>query len=257
MQATSTTSPLLVRTAALAFAITLAGGCAPEGRSRSSGGEGEGEGGAEGEGEGGAEGEGEGGTEGEGEGEGGAEGEGEGEGGTEGEGEGEVACAALDAAACEAAPLCQPVLGAPEEEVCAGNYDNWRSIHAGCLPSDQGCDEAETCGEEPQTGRRLIFSNGCLPDGWLPCDYCPAEGDIPAAWFACEDDGECVVFEAECCDHCNGGKAESVNRQHLEAARARLQNKDCQGVMCTRMACAPLEPVCEDGTCGSRPGPFR
>ncbi|MCB9760097.1 MAG: hypothetical protein H6739_09710 [Alphaproteobacteria bacterium] len=84
-----------------------------------------------------------------------------------------AACASLDQAACEARSDCASILGAPEDEVCAGDYSNWRTIWAGCMDGELGCGDAETCGKNPETGETLMFSNTCLPDGWDGCEYCP------------------------------------------------------------------------------------
>lgn len=79
-------------------------------------------------------------------------------------------CSQLDQAECDASPMCQSALGAPAEEVCAGDYSNWATVWSGCVDATLGCDDAETCASDPSTGTRLYFPDSCVPDGWLACD---------------------------------------------------------------------------------------
>lgn len=101
----------------------------------------------------------------------------------------------------------------------------------------------------------LLFSHGCITEEDDAADAGPDAAPPPAEWFACGAAADCVVFEAECCDHCNGGHVVSVNRAHLDAARARLQDTDCEGAACTERGCAPVIPTCDDGVCGAEPDP--
>lgn len=66
-----------------------------------------------------------------------------------------------------------------------------------------------------------------------------------ASETACSADDDCVVVETQCCDHCNGGKAEAYNKQFAEAHRA----TGCEQTMCTQMACGAATAACEAGTC--------
>ncbi len=86
-------------------------------------------------------------------------------------------------------------------------------------------------------------------------DAAPPVAAPPDAWFACERPTDCVVFEAECCDHCNGGRVVSVNATYEDEARAALGPTGCEGVPCTARDCAPEVPTCEAGRCGSVPDP--
>ncbi len=112
-----------------------------------------------------------------------------------------------------------------------------------------------------------LLPDALLPDALLPDAHADGAPDVPhdagpeadAArpdeWFACNAPADCVVFEAECCDHCNDGRAVAVNRAHLEAARAAMQASDCEDVACTGRGCAPAAPTCVQGTCGWVPDP--
>ena len=59
------------------------------------------------------------------------------------------------------------------------------------------------------------------------------------------------MFEAECCDHCNGGRVVAVNRGHLEEARTALavDPASCEGQTCTLRACEVQVSVCDEGRC--------
>ncbi len=86
-------------------------------------------------------------------------------------------CAGLDEEACKADPACAPILGAPAEEICADNFDSWMTIFSGCMPSDMGCGDAETCAVHPDGDPKLIFPSTCTPDGWSTPEWetcCPA-----------------------------------------------------------------------------------
>ena len=96
-----------------------------------------------------------------------------------------LACSALDQAACAAESACGPIMGAPAEPVCAGNYDAWLSEYAGCKTSDGGCGDAESCAIHPGSGDVMIFPNTCTPDGWMPVDCCPP------TWFSSCGDPVC------------------------------------------------------------------
>ena len=88
-------------------------------------------------------------------------------------------CESFDQAACESSPACTPILGAPAEEICIDDFTNWKSIYAGCMRSDQGCGEAESCAINPTNGQALVFPNTCIPSGWSACDG--TECEVPSA----------------------------------------------------------------------------
>lgn len=74
-------------------------------------------------------------------------------------------------------------------------------------------------------------------------------------WLYCQADADCVVFETRCCDHCNGGKVQSVNKAFLTEAKAALAPApgSCEGVQCTAMGCPDELPTCANGICKSKP----
>ena len=80
-------------------------------------------------------------------------------------------------------------------------------------------------------------------------------GSLPAEWFECQGDRDCVLYEEGCCDHCNGGTLWSVNTSFLDAlkeAHPDPTDAECEGVMCTRRMCFEMEAICEEGMCASR-----
>ena len=80
-------------------------------------------------------------------------------------------------------------------------------------------------------------------------------GSLPEAWFMCENDRECVLYEEGCCDHCNGGTLWSVNSSYLNElmdAHPDPTDEECEDVMCTRRMCFEMEAICEEGMCASR-----
>lgn len=88
-----------------------------------------------------------------------------------------------------------------------------------------------------------------------PPNYEPPS-ELPAAFTACEAASDCEIVQLTCCDHCNGGTALSLRSDHRDEALA-TYGQDCgEGVACTEMACAPLEPTCDDGVCGAVEGAF-
>lgn len=72
---------------------------------------------------------------------------------------------------------------------------------------------------------------------------------------ACGGDADCAAVEIECCDHCNGGTAAGVHKDHAADVRKEYAAA-CQGaqIACTLMACADAEPICRQGRCGVRIG---
>ena len=62
---------------------------------------------------------------------------------------------------------------------------------------------------------------------------------------ACKVDGDCVVVETACCDHCNGGKAMAFNKAAADAHRP----TGCEATMCTEMACGKAIAACASGVC--------
>ncbi len=73
------------------------------------------------------------------------------------------------------------------------------------------------------------------------------------SWFECTADGDCVVVEMACCDHCNGGWVMSARKDKTDSVRARW-GETCGGsIACTERAClAPPAPVCDQGTCARK-----
>lgn len=68
---------------------------------------------------------------------------------------------------------------------------------------------------------------------------------------ACGGDADCAVVEIECCDHCNGGTAVGVHKDHAADVRNEyVPAGACADTACTLMACAPAEPICRAGRCG-------
>jgi hypothetical protein len=76
--------------------------------------------------------------------------------------------------------------------------------------------------------------------------------------YACAADDECVAVELECCDACNGGEAVGVHRDHVDevAGESPRGQGACDGVACTKMACAPFVAACEAGKCTIARGTF-
>jgi hypothetical protein len=70
---------------------------------------------------------------------------------------------------------------------------------------------------------------------------------------ACTVDADCAVVQLACCDHCNGGTAVGIHRDHAGEV-GRSYRGDCEGVACTLRACPQPTPVCSRGICGLRVG---
>jgi hypothetical protein len=85
-------------------------------------------------------------------------------------------------------------------------------------------------------------------DTAVPDTAAPDSGDT-TKWYACAADADCGAVEIMCCDHCNGGKAVAANKLYSAEVKAALGAKDCAGVACTEMACAPVQTACQLGTC--------
>lgn len=67
--------------------------------------------------------------------------------------------------------------------------------------------------------------------------------------FSCSAAADCQVVEMGCCDHCNGGWQLTVNKQQIDAAKAKYHEPNCGGP-CTERGCNWHEtPACEAGTC--------
>lgn len=105
------------------------------------------------------------------------------------------ACSGLEQAACEASTECRPIMGAPAEETCAGNYDNWMTVYSGCMAADVGCGDAESCAIEPGSGQRRMFPDTCTPAGWAGCSCevgstCSEGASTEPGQLCAEDDGD-------------------------------------------------------------------
>jgi hypothetical protein len=66
--------------------------------------------------------------------------------------------------------------------------------------------------------------------------------------FGCQTKDDCVIVETECCDHCNGGKAEAFNKKQAD----KYKPKDCGATMCTLRACGPAVAECVDNKCTAK-----
>jgi len=79
-------------------------------------------------------------------------------------------------------------------------------------------------------------------------DSMPA--DVLAQYQTCTKDDECAFVNNGCCDCGNGGEEAAINKNELDAFRARF---DCTGVPCTEMAripaCGSGIVSCVEGKC--------
>lgn len=76
----------------------------------------------------------------------------------------------------------------------------------------------------------------------------------PDSMRTCSVDDDCAVYEAGCCDHCNGGYVFSVNKASLTEAKSKHKASCGTDVACTLMGCAEKVPVCESGLCAHKDG---
>ncbi len=93
----------------------------------------------------------------------------------------------------------------------------------------------------------LVACNGAEPD-----DNYPPELPLADEYLTCEVDEDCVIVELGLCDQCNGGLAVAVNESsESEVFDEYSESEPANGEWaCTEVACAPLEPVCDDdGLC--------
>ena len=68
---------------------------------------------------------------------------------------------------------------------------------------------------------------------------------------ACGADEDCAAVEIECCEHCNGGTAVGVHKDHAADVRKEyVPASACEGTACTLMACPEAVPICREGRCG-------
>ena len=85
------------------------------------------------------------------------------------------------------------------------------------------------------------------------------DGPVPSPTFderqACTAAEDCAIVQLECCDHCNGGTAVGVHKDHAADVRKEYVPAGvCEGKACTLMACPAAEPICQAGRCGVRVG---
>jgi hypothetical protein len=97
----------------------------------------------------------------------------------------------------------------------------------------------------------LVLVAGCKKQG--------PEGPVVSPTFderqACGGDADCAVVEIECCDHCNGGSAVGVHKDHAKDVKKEyVAEGECAGTACTLMACPEAEPICREGRCGVKVG---
>ncbi len=98
----------------------------------------------------------------------------------------------------------------------------------------------------PAVALTLLAACGALaPDGPIPAT------PPPNSMRTCAADTDCAVYQAGCCDHCNGGTVFSVNQASLAAAQ-RDHVATCPAELaCTLMGCANRVPVCAKQADGS------
>ena len=78
-------------------------------------------------------------------------------------------------------------------------------------------------------------------------------GDEPTANpSGCQTKDDRVVVETQCCDHCNGGKAEAFNKAHAD----KYKPKDCGSTACTEMGCGAAVAECVDSKCEAKIQPL-
>ncbi len=141
----------------------------------------------------------------------------------------------------------------------------WSLVLCAAACGSQGATSprAESTGvqEEPRTTAPSDCTRHAHPsDG--DCAGPPAPPPEPAAqraWFACQQDAECVVVDLGCCDFCNGGLEVAANRDHARAVRDTYHERGClvttaQGSRsrsCTELFCGDeRDAVCREGQCG-------
>jgi hypothetical protein len=74
---------------------------------------------------------------------------------------------------------------------------------------------------------------------------------VDEAWVDCRVEDDCVIVEAGCCDHCNGGAMTAVARPYADRARQLLARTACESP-CTTVSCDTPEAhrlVCMTRAC--------
>jgi hypothetical protein len=171
---------------------------------------------------------------------------------------------------------CEPVPGSEpiplEGPVIA--CESWRDcavVELGCCDSCNGgfavaVNDAYEC--------EVIQKNSEICDGSEICTKCwcgplfarcsfgecaTVRPPDPVLWNSCRVASDCALVELGCCDHCNGGRAVSVNREYADEVRETMSDACGEGHACTLMGCPAIEPVCREGMCtyATSPGGYK
>lgn len=150
-------------------------------------------------------------------------------------------CAQREESACEAE--CQSITSAD-------------GVYRGCMDASVTCTQVFSCARNAQ-GEQAQFNNGCLPDGWTPCELSPPtippnECEVRADCAFCEYQAGPPALLSECkCPF--GCKPFPRARLQCEAITARWEPLLCQGDAldeCHIADCLPPQEMgCVDNRC--------
>ena len=90
----------------------------------------------------------------------------------------EPSCDAVAAADCDTTSGCSAIRGREVTEDDCIDYTA-DSEPFGCMQEDLGCGDAETWAKPSEGDACVLFSNTCIPSGWITCDF--------------QDTPECVI----------------------------------------------------------------
>ena len=79
-------------------------------------------------------------------------------------------CDTVAAADCGTTDGCATIRGRDVTDADCIDYTADATPY-GCMQADGGCGDAETWARATEDGDCVLFSDTCIPDGWLTCDF--------------------------------------------------------------------------------------
>lgn len=164
--------------------------------------------------------------------------------------------------ACETADDCKVVyLG------CCSTQPMFMNVESAAFAESNykaECSERIAC---PPINMMLVIpacNEGQCGDGFLPVPVPLPDPEDPEhidetydSLIKCSADEDCTMVELGCCDYCNGGRAEAVNKTNVDLVEERYGATCSETYTCTLMACPRLLARCNMDTnkCESYPNP--
>ncbi len=67
----------------------------------------------------------------------------------------------------------------------------------------------------------------------------------------CQKNEDCIIVKGGCCDHCNGGSLDAINKEFVDLYHSvpEFTNPDCSQIICTKEPCYETVATCSSDYC--------